>query len=225
MQAESSMDRSVDVSDSSDWLKTPLKALSTVEAALRCQVCKDFYDTPMITLCSHTFCSLCIRRSLTNDGKCPLCRSTEQAKNLRNNSVLQDLVQAFQVARPSILDLGSKVLRDTEDETSVKKLKRKLDETDLEESRNPRISQRKTRSQGRTSSPIRQDTKASEIQQVVGDIEDPGYQHGRLRCTTKRFLWLTTNRRRTGDLSDLPGSNERSPYKSPSRRPRGARQQ
>src|SRR5215469_15342374 len=48
--------------DPTDWLNTSLPSFATLESALRCQVCKDFYDTPMITSCSHTFCSLCIRR-------------------------------------------------------------------------------------------------------------------------------------------------------------------
>ncbi|EQL03869.1 zinc finger domain-containing protein [Ophiocordyceps sinensis CO18] len=74
-----------DVPDSTDWLGTPLSGLAAVEAALRCQVCKDFYKTPMLTSCSHTFCSLCIRRALSNDGKCPVCRASEQELKLRSN--------------------------------------------------------------------------------------------------------------------------------------------
>ncbi|KAG7125797.1 Postreplication repair E3 ubiquitin-protein ligase rad18 like [Verticillium longisporum] len=97
-----------DVPDSTDWLSTPLDGLAPVEAALRCQVCKDFYKTPMLTSCSHTFCSLCIRHALANDGRCPLCRNTDQELKLRNNWALDEIVGAFQNARAKTLEFARK---------------------------------------------------------------------------------------------------------------------
>ncbi|POR32350.1 Postreplication repair E3 ubiquitin-protein ligase rad18 [Tolypocladium paradoxum] len=99
-----------DVPDSTDWLSTPLSGLAAVEAALRCQVCKDFYKTPMVTSCSHTFCSLCIRRALSNDGKCPLCRAPEQELKLRSNWSMEETAEAFSKARPAALHLARTVL-------------------------------------------------------------------------------------------------------------------
>ncbi|KAJ6443126.1 phospho-2-dehydro-3-deoxyheptonate aldolase [Purpureocillium lavendulum] len=96
-----------DVPDSTDWLSTPLSGLASVEAALRCQVCKDFYKTPMITSCSHTFCSLCIRRALSNDGKCPLCRASEQELKLRCNWSVEETAEAFAKARATVLDFAT----------------------------------------------------------------------------------------------------------------------
>lgn len=95
-----------DVADSTDWLSTPLSSLSSLESALRCQVCKDFYETPMITSCSHTFCSLCIRRVLSSDSKCPLCRASEQEIKLRSNWSMEEAVEAFKKARSAVLDLA-----------------------------------------------------------------------------------------------------------------------
>ena len=125
------MDNSFDISDPSDWLHTPLSQLGPVEQALRCQVCKDFFDTPMITSCSHTFCSLCIRRCLTTDGRCPACRTQDQAIKLRANSTVQELVDAFKGARSVVLQLGqnSKVAEEISGQTK----KRKVDDTDMEE--------------------------------------------------------------------------------------------
>jgi E3 ubiquitin-protein ligase RAD18 len=94
------------VSDPTDWLLTPLSLLSPLEAALRCQVCKEFFDTPMLTSCSHTFCSLCIRRCLNSDGKCPACRASDQADRLRRNWVVQEVVDAFRAARPAALEVA-----------------------------------------------------------------------------------------------------------------------
>lgn len=95
-----------DVPDSTDWLKTPLACMAAVDAALRCQVCKDFFQTPMITSCSHTFCSLCIRRALSSDGKCPLCRTPEQELRLRSNWSLAETVEAFSGSRTTALTLA-----------------------------------------------------------------------------------------------------------------------
>ncbi|KAK1989285.1 DNA repair protein rad18 [Colletotrichum cereale] len=95
-----------DVPDSTDWLSTPLPALSAVEASLRCQVCKDFFKTPMLTSCCHTFCSLCIRRALANDGKCPLCRASDQELKLRSNWSMEEVVESFVKARRDTLQFA-----------------------------------------------------------------------------------------------------------------------
>ncbi|PHH83568.1 hypothetical protein CDD82_7129 [Ophiocordyceps australis] len=99
-----------EIPDSTDWLATPLSGLAAVESALRCQVCKDFYKTPMMTSCSHTFCSLCIRRALSSDGRCPLCRAMEQELKLRSNLSLEEAVEAFIHARSVILPIASEAL-------------------------------------------------------------------------------------------------------------------
>ncbi|OJJ97192.1 hypothetical protein ASPACDRAFT_124031 [Aspergillus aculeatus ATCC 16872] len=96
-----------DLPDSTDWLATPLSLLAPLESALRCQVCKDFFQNPVITSCSHTFCSLCIRRCLSTEGKCPACRSSDQELKLRQNWAVQELVETFQNARPSVLQLAT----------------------------------------------------------------------------------------------------------------------
>jgi E3 ubiquitin-protein ligase RAD18 len=96
------------VADSTDWLSTPLSGLSAVEAALRCQICKDFYKTPMLTSCNHTFCSLCIRRALSTDGKCPLCRASEQEMKLRSNWSMEEVVAAFTQTRSAVLDFAQR---------------------------------------------------------------------------------------------------------------------
>ena len=102
------MDGAFNLPDPTDWLDTPLKDFSTLENALHCQICKEFYDTPMITSCSHTFCSKCIRTCLSTDGKCPACRAADQASKLRNNWALQEVVATFSAARPVALEVAKK---------------------------------------------------------------------------------------------------------------------
>lgn len=100
--------RDGDVADSTDWLGTTLACLMPVEQALRCHVCKDFYNSPMITSCNHTFCSLCIRRCLSVDGKCPLCRMADQESKLRGNWALRETIDAFCRARLTVLEVARK---------------------------------------------------------------------------------------------------------------------
>lgn len=99
-------DDAYDVSDPTDWLGTPLASLMPVEQSLRCHVCKDFLTSPMLTSCCHTFCSLCIRRALAADGKCPLCRATDQESRLRGNWAIREAVEHFTKGRDEMLRLA-----------------------------------------------------------------------------------------------------------------------
>ena len=101
------MDPAFDIPDPSDWLQTPLKDFSSLENALHCDICKEFYDTPMITSCCHTFCSKCIRTCLSANGKCPSCQTADQASKLRNNWILQTVVDQFLAARPAATLAGA----------------------------------------------------------------------------------------------------------------------
>jgi E3 ubiquitin-protein ligase RAD18 len=159
------------ISDPSDWLHTSLSTFVRLESALRCQVCKEFYNTPMITSCSHTFCSICIRRCLSADGKCPTCRAGDQPSKLRRNWTVQELVDTFQDARPAALELARKdQLAKEDDEQGSKRRKRKLADTDIaheEPAKQTRARQTRssTRKDGSTSAPSSQNV-------VVLDSED-----------------------------------------------------
>lgn len=144
------MPRADEVTDPSDWLPTNLPFFAPLDSALRCQVCKEFYNTPMITSCSHTFCSLCIRRCLSADGKCPACRQTDQPSKLRVNGTVQELVDAFGAARPQGLKVGLKAKQETEEgeeEGQPRRKRRKVDKQ--EKDATPARQTRQTRSSGR----------------------------------------------------------------------------
>ncbi|KAK4544398.1 hypothetical protein LTR36_004289 [Oleoguttula mirabilis] len=128
------MDSAQDIADSTDWLNTPLKDFAQLENALHCQICKEFYDTPMITSCAHTFCSKCIRTSLSADGKCPACRTADQASKLRNNWALQEVVATFQAARPEAISVARREQAEAAQAKRPGKRKRAvLDSDDMEE--------------------------------------------------------------------------------------------
>jgi E3 ubiquitin-protein ligase RAD18 len=179
------MDSAFDVPDSTDWLPTPLADLARIEASLRCQVCKDFFTTPMITSCSHTFCSLCIRRCLSNDGKCPACRTGEQEIKLRRNWAVQEISESFKAGRPRMLQFA----RDATAATAAKiegrsATKRKLDDMQ-EDGQEGGKSLRRTRSQSRKAV-----TAPSAAQDVIDDEKDEDFNPSTLQFLLSKLLHL-----------------------------------
>jgi len=136
----------VDVPDPTDWLGTPLAALGGVEQALRCHVCKEFYKSPMLTTCNHTFCSVCIRRSLTSDSKCPLCRKVNNVSDLRGNWALREAVDAFVSAREGILQYA-RTPATVVAPTSTKRGGGEMEEEDDSRYKRPRMSTRASTAQ------------------------------------------------------------------------------
>ncbi|PNH38656.1 hypothetical protein VD0004_g8175 [Verticillium dahliae] len=168
-----------DVPDSTDWLSTPLDGLAPVEAALRCQVCKDFYKTPMLTSCSHTFCSLCIRHALANDGRCPLCRNADQELKLRNNWALDEIVGAFQSARAKTLEFATKPPPPTQQprpaRTRAASPKRKREKKDADAAApEPKRLRSSARLSGSSSGAARSQEPATPLREVyqIPDSED-----------------------------------------------------
>ncbi|KAK0119582.1 E3 ubiquitin-protein ligase rad18 [Cadophora gregata] len=195
-----SKDDAFEITDSTDWLETPLRALAGVDSALRCQVCKDFYTTPMITSCSHTFCSLCIRRCLNNDGKCPACRTQDQELKLRFNGAMQDLVEAFIKARPEVLEHARRPLEVPGSPSS----KRDRKEAELDDEDAPR---KRTRSAGtRTSSRRLQPTPQQVIEDSDDDDEDFVPEYGYVRCPvcSKQVKEAIINSHLDRDCADEP---------------------
>ena len=173
------MERPSEITDSTDWLFTPVAPLAPLDVALRCQVCKDFFNTPMITSCSHTFCSLCIRRCLNNDGKCPTCRAADQVGKLRKNGIVEEITLSFAKARPSIIRLGQDLdearsqVALARSSPTVQGVKRKAGEVNLE----PRQSPRRTRSQLSKVSEERNDI-GTKVTGEDDEVQDGGHQCG-----------------------------------------------
>lgn len=132
------METTFDLPDSTDWIATTLPAFEALEAALRCEMCKEFYSNPVITSCSHTFCSICIRRNIAADGKCPSCRTALSSDKLAPNIAVREVVMRFQEARPKALELA-RIDKEQENRTdSGNNRKRKIEETDIEDGEDTR---------------------------------------------------------------------------------------
>jgi E3 ubiquitin-protein ligase RAD18 len=171
------MDLTTDISDPTQWLETPLSLLAPLESALRCQVCKEFFDNPVMTSCCHTFCSLCIRRCLSAEGKCPACRSPDQELKLRRNWAVQELVDAFQTARPSVLDFTTKentrLAQAEEQKDQPAQKKRKVSQVEEEAQVHETSSQaRRTRSQRSRTELAEEDIAFRPAPEVIEDSQD-----------------------------------------------------
>ena len=164
---------SFDVPDSTDWLGTPLAGLMQVEQAFRCHVCKDFYNSPMITSCNHTFCSICIRRCLSVDGKCPLCRALDQESKLRGNWALREAVDAFVKTRDAVLQFA-KTPPVVSTPTSPKRKATELEEP--VQNKRPRMSTRssKARAAEATAAMMREEVDVPESEDTPDYEPEPG---------------------------------------------------
>ncbi|KAK7538322.1 uncharacterized protein J3D65DRAFT_569733, partial [Phyllosticta citribraziliensis] len=176
------MDGASVLNDSTDWLSTALPSFAQLENALRCQVCKDLFNTPMITSCSHTFCSLCIRRCFADDGKCPTCRTSDSDSRLRRNWTAQEMVDVWHASRKKALDLASSA-GDPAPPPQAKKRKLEVPDSEYEDGEEevarPR---RKTRSSARQS---RANTREVEVVNLDGSEqseEDPEPNDGLVAC-------------------------------------------
>lgn len=156
--------------DSTDWLPTPLAALAPLDSSLRCQVCKDFFTTPMMTSCSHTFCSLCIRRYLSQEGRCPTCRESDQEIKLRPNLAVDELVTTFMASRKPLLKFAIDAADRTREELSEAqrpRKRRKVEETNVNG-----VERRSTRSQSKKQASEASQQSAQSTQDVVEDSEE-----------------------------------------------------
>lgn len=85
--------------------------LSTYEQNLRCAVCYDFIKTALtIDTCSHTYCALCIRRSLYFIQRCPTCLVQCTSNNLHINRTVDLLIQQYAAFKQQLVKTLSRQL-------------------------------------------------------------------------------------------------------------------
>ncbi|GAA98238.1 hypothetical protein E5Q_04921 [Mixia osmundae IAM 14324] len=89
----SSKDR-LEVSTPSDW---PDRSLASLDEALRCPICSDYYTRPVMlaSTCRHSFCSICAREYMTRQSECPTCHVKANDGQLRAEPALEQAVNAF----------------------------------------------------------------------------------------------------------------------------------
>ncbi|WOO78901.1 Postreplication repair E3 ubiquitin-protein ligase rad18 [Vanrija pseudolonga] len=80
--------------------------LSRVDRAVSCAICKELYKGPVSIACGHSFCSACIRSFLDTQKKCPTCHEPAKEGSIRRNRALEEMTDAWEGARPSLLELA-----------------------------------------------------------------------------------------------------------------------
>ncbi|GMH55149.1 hypothetical protein TrRE_jg1252 [Triparma retinervis] len=89
-------------------------SLKDFEDCLRCPICHSFLSIPLMTPCSHTFCSTCIRSSIrlsvaalkgkSSRATCPVCREDVDERKLQPAKNMVNIVSKFKGIRKQLVD-------------------------------------------------------------------------------------------------------------------------
>ncbi|XP_057336488.1 E3 ubiquitin-protein ligase RAD18-like [Microplitis mediator] len=93
--------------------------LKSIENLLKCKICYDYLDTPVITPCSHNYCSLCIRKYLHYKTRCPLCFHELFENQLSPNRILEDILINFVKVRTKLNECMKKFNNNTIDHNKI----------------------------------------------------------------------------------------------------------
>ncbi|GAA6006479.1 hypothetical protein JCM11491_004978 [Sporobolomyces phaffii] len=92
-----------ELDDPSDFTFASFQAL---DSSLRCQICHELFTAPvLLTTCSHTFDSLCLRNHLREIKKCPQCSIEANEDRIRRNLVLEEVVNSWKKSRAHLVSL------------------------------------------------------------------------------------------------------------------------
>ncbi|KAL7851955.1 hypothetical protein SRHO_G00177400 [Serrasalmus rhombeus] len=72
-------------------------SLTELENDLKCGICKGTYKEPVILLCSHSFCKVCLEKYWIEHvaRKCPKCRKRSSLENPPINRALKKICKSF----------------------------------------------------------------------------------------------------------------------------------
>ncbi|CEO96814.1 unnamed protein product (mitochondrion) [Plasmodiophora brassicae] len=70
----------------------PLDEDTPLSAALQCPICYSAMTTPVILPCSHSYCSMCIRRWLSAKKSCPVCSEQADPSQIIPNRALEHAI-------------------------------------------------------------------------------------------------------------------------------------
>ncbi|XP_027017688.1 E3 ubiquitin-protein ligase TRIM35-like [Tachysurus fulvidraco] len=82
------------------------------EDYLQCPVCRDVFRDPVLLMCSHSFCRLCLEQfwQHTESPTCPLCRTSSSVDHPPCNLALKNLCEAFVKENNQTASTGAKIL-------------------------------------------------------------------------------------------------------------------
>ena len=135
-----------------------------------------------MTSCSHTFCSLCIRRCLSADGRCPVCRSEDQELRLRRNWVAEEMVEGWRPGREGVLKELQNLAQSTvsqpfsNGDRKAKRRKISHDGEKIEETSSGRSTRSRTKKAIESSQDLSEHKIAQPVE-VIDDSEDDGSEY------------------------------------------------
>ncbi|KAF4071992.1 hypothetical protein AMELA_G00269280 [Ameiurus melas] len=85
---------------------------SLLEDYLQCPVCRDVFRDPVLLMCSHSFCRLCLEQfwQHTESPTCPLCRTSSSVNRPPCNLALKNLCEAFIQDSNQTASAGAEIL-------------------------------------------------------------------------------------------------------------------
>ncbi|GMM27938.1 E3 ubiquitin-protein ligase [Martiniozyma asiatica (nom. inval.)] len=105
-----------EITDPSDWGNSQYPQLSQLDSMMRCQICKEFLKSPVLTTCGHLFCSMCVRHAIGTTNKCPICLEETYESGLRKVLLLDGIVNWFDTNRKDLLkQLSAKDIKDVQE--------------------------------------------------------------------------------------------------------------
>ncbi|KAI0059131.1 hypothetical protein BV25DRAFT_1901820 [Artomyces pyxidatus] len=81
--------------------------LRDLDGALRCKICQELFEAPVVLACGHCFCSLCARNQISEKAVCPVCWKPASEGHLRVNPTMEEAVVAWKGARAYVLRLAT----------------------------------------------------------------------------------------------------------------------
>ncbi|KAH9001572.1 hypothetical protein EDB92DRAFT_2079603 [Lactarius akahatsu] len=132
---------STDIQDPTDFPpSSTTPGLRALDNALRCKICQELYEAPVVLTCGHCFCSLCARNQLSEKPACPTCWKEAAISSFRVNPAMEEAVTAWKDARPFVLRVIDEAidLRTTASESSRPAKRHKPDTPVLSNSVSPR---------------------------------------------------------------------------------------
>ncbi|KAI0303529.1 hypothetical protein B0F90DRAFT_1711692 [Multifurca ochricompacta] len=95
-----------DVQDPTDFPpSSTVPGLRDLDGALRCNICQELYEAPVVLTCGHCFCSLCARNQLGEKPACPTCWRETTISSIRVNPTMEEAVTAWKDARRFVLHM------------------------------------------------------------------------------------------------------------------------
>ncbi|KNB46842.1 ubiquitin ligase [Blastocystis sp. subtype 4] len=97
-----------EVETEDDWPENA-QFMKSIERSLRCPICHATMKAPVILVkCGHSYCSYCIRQSLSMEKTCPLCKQPATEGDIVKNVTVGEITEVFKANRKVMLEMVQK---------------------------------------------------------------------------------------------------------------------